>query len=596
LFARNSVGLSNDEVHVIFDSRSFGRYPFVLYTFLTYKDTPMNLRNYACVILLYSLFSFTSTFAQSPQFIPYQAVARDSFGTPIPNTTMNARFSIRDGSGTGTLVYQETDTLTTSPLGIFTVVIGGGSMITGTFSGINWAAGAKYLQVELDPTGGTTYIDLGANQLLSVPYALYANSAAGGSSGTSLNGLHSAGDTIKLGGSLLDSVTYISLPFNTGIVFSPDSADFTGDGDFSGLGLIHRYLDGDTVLALGVGADFIQMHANKGVQINSYNSELFLSSLIRGDAAQIGEIPTANVVAGHISDAGAPLAYSGLTAQNLSSILIAHGYTGIESYLIVDSSKIFAAATESIQIATYNPDYHGSLNILQDDAAHTASSIMGAKDAVHQSAFAASPNSLSMNVELSGGGGISNLQIDTNRFYAQLSSGSGISLVPDNFNVSFNGNHLFFVDTSGNVSIEDKASNFYSELTNDGVLTNNRTYTLPNSNGVLPLSVNGQTADASGNIIANSNPYVAKTSAYTLTATDYTVNCTSGTFALTLPTAAGISGRTYVLNNSGSGSITINTTSSQTIDSYSSGALTISQYHNYILQSDGANWIILSVK
>jgi hypothetical protein len=221
---------------------------------------------------------------------------------------------------------------------------------------------------------------------------------------------------------------------------------------------------------------------------------------------------------------------------------------------------------------------------------------MGAKDAVHQSAFAASPNSLSMNVELSGGGGISNLQIDTNRFYAQLSSGSGISLVPDNFNVSFNGNHLFFVDTSGNVSIEDKASNFYSELTNDGVLTNNRTYTLPNSNGVLPLSVNGQTADASGNIIANSNPYVAKTSAYTLTATDYTVNCTSGTFALTLPTAAGISGRTYVLNNSGSGSITINTTSSQTIDSYSSGALTISQYHNYILQSDGANWIILSVK
>ncbi len=90
--------------------------------------------------------------------------------------------------------------------------------------------------------------------------------------------------------------------------------------------------------------------------------------------------------------------------------------------------------------------------------------------------------------------------------------------------------------------------------------------------------------------------YVAKTGAYTLTASDYTVDCTSGTYALTLPTAVGCTGRIYVLNNSGTGVITLNTTSSQTIDGNSSGTLTLAQNKNYTVQSNGANWIILSAK
>jgi len=90
--------------------------------------------------------------------------------------------------------------------------------------------------------------------------------------------------------------------------------------------------------------------------------------------------------------------------------------------------------------------------------------------------------------------------------------------------------------------------------------------------------------------------YVAKTSAYTLTASDFTVNCTSGTFALTLPTAVGCAGRLYALNNVGAGIITINTTSAQTIDGNASGTLTMATNKNYVVQSDGANWIIISAK
>jgi len=59
-------------------------------------------------------------------------------------------------------------------------------------------------------------------------------------------------------------------------------------------------------------------------------------------------------------------------------------------------------------------------------------------------------------------------------------------------------------------------------------------------------------------------PYVGKTSTYTILDTDYFVDC-SGTFTVTLPTAVGVAGKVYVIKNSGSGSITVNTTSSQTI-------------------------------
>jgi hypothetical protein len=89
--------------------------------------------------------------------------------------------------------------------------------------------------------------------------------------------------------------------------------------------------------------------------------------------------------------------------------------------------------------------------------------------------------------------------------------------------------------------------------------------------------------------------YVTKTALYTLTITDYTVDCTSGTFTLTLPTAVGTSGygQVYNLKNSGTGVITIATTSSQTIDGNASGTLTLNQYDSLTVQSNNANWIIL---
>ena len=120
--------------------------------------------------------------AQSPQAIPYQAVARDTSGNLITNHAVSLRFSIHAGSAVGTVVYKETQSAITNALGLFTVNVGQGTVVTGTFASVNWGSGNKFIQVELDATGGISYVDMGTQQMLSVPYALYAGNLPNGTS------------------------------------------------------------------------------------------------------------------------------------------------------------------------------------------------------------------------------------------------------------------------------------------------------------------------------------------------------------------------------------------------------------------------------
>src|SRR4026208_2420283 len=134
--------------------------------------------------ILLPLFIAVSSFVygQVPDQINYQAVARNSVGNVLPNRKITVRLSIRDVNATGTTLYKETRTITTNNFGLFNIAIGspGADNSTGTINGINWGSAAKFIQVEVDPDGGSGFINMGAAQLLSVPYALYA-----GNSGTS---------------------------------------------------------------------------------------------------------------------------------------------------------------------------------------------------------------------------------------------------------------------------------------------------------------------------------------------------------------------------------------------------------------------------
>ena len=124
-------------------------------------------------ILLYSLSFFVSQ-AQPPQNFNYQAIVRDNTGNPLLNQNVNFRTTILQGSASGANVYSESQIVKTNGFGLATLSIGGGTVINGSFSGIHWGTDKYFLQTEVDITGGTTFTLMGASQLLSVPYALYA--------------------------------------------------------------------------------------------------------------------------------------------------------------------------------------------------------------------------------------------------------------------------------------------------------------------------------------------------------------------------------------------------------------------------------------
>jgi endosialidase-like protein len=132
-------------------------------------------------ITFLALFASLTIFSQAPQKMSYQAVVRNNSNVLIANTPVGMRISILQGSAAGTEVYAETQTPTTNVNGLVSLEIGGGTPVTGTFASINWGASTYFIKTETDPTGGTNYTITGTSQLLSVPYALYAQSSGNAS-------------------------------------------------------------------------------------------------------------------------------------------------------------------------------------------------------------------------------------------------------------------------------------------------------------------------------------------------------------------------------------------------------------------------------
>lgn len=124
-----------------------------------------------------------SLFAQAPQKFSYQAVVRDASNHLVTSQAVGVRISILQGGVSGTVVYMETQTAVTNANGLITLQIGDGNVLSGNFATIDWSDGPFFLKTETDPTGGTNYSIEGTQQLLSVPYALYAGASANGFSG-----------------------------------------------------------------------------------------------------------------------------------------------------------------------------------------------------------------------------------------------------------------------------------------------------------------------------------------------------------------------------------------------------------------------------
>ena len=130
----------------------------------------------SCFLILITLLCISlKSSAQPPNKFSYQAVCRNSAGNIIAGQAVSLRLTIHDQLPAGTVLYKETHSVTTNNLGLVTLAVGGGVVNTGSFSSIPWGSGSKYLEVELNT--GSGFSSLGTTQLLSVPYALYAENA-----------------------------------------------------------------------------------------------------------------------------------------------------------------------------------------------------------------------------------------------------------------------------------------------------------------------------------------------------------------------------------------------------------------------------------
>ena len=130
-----------------------------------------------CIFTLSFLLLCVTVFAQTPEGINYQAVIRKTDGSLVANTTIAIRIQLKQNSATGTVVYSERQSVITSQYGLVNFVIGQGTVLSGTFSTINWSTGNYWVSLGVDFANGTNYLDYGSQRLMSAPYALYAKTA-----------------------------------------------------------------------------------------------------------------------------------------------------------------------------------------------------------------------------------------------------------------------------------------------------------------------------------------------------------------------------------------------------------------------------------
>ncbi|GEM_PF-1396407 len=193
----------------------------------------MKFQYQLAILALFLCIAFRTS-AQTPQEINYQFVVRTNTGTVEANANVGVQLRIYEPDINGTIVYEEEHNVTTNSFGLASIRIGTGTT-TGDLSNVNWNSGSFELETSVDFNGGANYTVMGSSPLVSVPYALHAETVSndmvfdGDSSMTNeLQMLSISNDTIYLtnGGS-------VSLP-----------AGF--DGDFNSLTNVPAGLnDGD---------------------------------------------------------------------------------------------------------------------------------------------------------------------------------------------------------------------------------------------------------------------------------------------------------------------------------------------------------------
>lgn len=186
---------------------------------------------------LFVIFISTNLFAQAPSKMSYQAVVRGNTGQLIAAAPIGMRITILQGSPNGTPVYSETQSIYSNDNGLVSLAIGSGNVTSGNFTAIDWSDGPYFIKSETDLSGGTNYTVTGTSQLMSVPFAMYAETSGSGT--TSVNGVTPVSGNITLvksdiGLGNVDNTSDLNKPVSTATQTALDlKADITSP-DFAG--------------------------------------------------------------------------------------------------------------------------------------------------------------------------------------------------------------------------------------------------------------------------------------------------------------------------------------------------------------------------
>jgi len=255
-----------------------------------------------------------------PQAFKYQAVCRDVNGNPLINQAVKFKIGIVQGSINGNMVYTEYQLDTTNAYGVSNLEIGRGTPMNGTFANINWANGPYYISLDFDPAGGTAFVQLGTQELLSVPYALYAGSSntpgpqgPAGPQGVSITNSWVQGDSLFVALSNSQTLNTGHVRGATGSVGpagAQGSQGIPGPAGNAGVSVVNTWVQGDSLfVALSNSQTLNAGHVRgaagiAGVQgpVGS-NGISIVSSWVQGDSLYVALSNSQTLNTGHVRGA-----------------------------------------------------------------------------------------------------------------------------------------------------------------------------------------------------------------------------------------------------------------------------------------------------
>ncbi len=325
-------------------------------------------------IAAFAFFIFTAflCFAQAPQSFRYQAVVRYQDGTIVQNQMVSLRISILAESPIGNTVYSEWHRIATNEFGIANIKVGEGTIISGIFNQINWGATSYFLKTELDVSGNENYSFIGTTELLSVPYALYAENAvnvndADADPENELQTLNLEGDTISI--SLGNSIV---LPYDGDTISGNEiqilsiqgDTIYISQGNYIVLPFDEDFYSDNEIQALGFSNDTLYLENGGWVYLGQYIDNTDQQTLtLNGTTLSISNGNTVTFNEAVDLDGDPTNEYQFLSISNDTIYLTNGGYVKLPETFDGQYSSLIGAP---INISNFNNDVGYLIN--PDDA------------------------------------------------------------------------------------------------------------------------------------------------------------------------------------------------------------------------------------